>query len=861
MTLSPSPLSALKRFAGITAISAGVSAGLFVGTSAPLHAEGSATLYQNGQGSRAFLEWRAGNNIQTGSYLGGRLIRRTLLRVYANAGEFILLGSSATGQGLSESLIFSPGQVPLPSNNRTPGQPSIVGTEPIPNNPTFSCNAQRTATGANLGLIATRAQEQTGPNTILNPAVPVAGGTVTNGYTPCFFQAPTSGIYTVVFLGPAGASSDGDPTPNGDIATVVQPGGANDTTVAAWEVSVRTSLDSPAVASGRLFTYYLSLFTGNNGRPIDSTVFPVTTDGYIYQTNFNGIDPNGFVAYGNRVGYLDSDGVTPLNGDVLAANPGSPGANQLESLAGGVSAAPPEFPIFFNQPSGAALSALQVPPPIAPVVTPNSFGFQGSLNANNSLFNTGGTFSYQANVAHNYRIVLSRDGVNFDPELPQNRVLDGVRNSGGTSTVVWDGLDNSGTPFPVGNNYQARLVIRGGEYHFPLLDVENSTVGGPSYRLTNPPNGVCPALFNGSCTEAFYDDRGYRTANGSIVGAVRQPFPGGPAVANSDPVLGFDSTSAQRAFSNNFGDQKGLDLWTYYPSQPANTLFNIVSVADLSLTKTVDNPAATVGQPVTFTLTLTNKGPSTATNVAVTDPLPPGVTFISSTPSQSYNNATGVWTVGTVPVNGTATLQVTVSLTTSNPVINTAEVTASDQSDPNSTPNNNNPNEDDQASATLGLPNFRLVKRITAASRNNIQSLFTSFVDDPTDTNDTAPGWSQFSPVGVVQLDPNAPLESGDQVEYTVYFLSDGIGPAIASTVCDQIPARTTLVPTSIQIQRGLSAPVTGGLVYPALAPLPNGNACQNQANPTGSVIFDLGDVPATPGLNFGFVRFRVIVN
>jgi uncharacterized repeat protein (TIGR01451 family) len=305
-----------------------------------------------------------------------------------------------------------------------------------------------------------------------------------------------------------------------------------------------------------------------------------------------------------------------------------------------------------------------------------------------------------------------------------------------------------------------------------------------------------------------------------------------------------------------------LDLWTYYPSEPANTPFNIVAQADLSLTKTVDNPAATIGQPVTFTVAISNQGPSPATNVAVTDRLPAGVTFVSATPSQgTYNSNTNVWTVGNLAVNGTATLQVTVTLNTRAPVVNIAEVTASDQVDPDSTPGNGNPDEDDQASAALGLPNLRLVKRITAVTRSDVPTAFTAFVDDPTDANDTAAGWAGFSPVGLVQVDPAQPLETGDQVEYTIYFLSDGIGPAVAATVCDPIPRRTTLIPTSIQVQRGpTGAPVTGGLVYPALAPLPAGNACPDPANPNGSVIFDLGDVPSEVGQNVGFVRFRITV-
>src|SRR5262249_34848960 len=51
--------------------------------------------------------------------------------------------------------------------------------------------------------------------------------------------------------------------------------------------------------------------------------------------------------------------------------------------------------------------------------------------------------------------------------------------------------------------------------------------------------------------------------------------------------------------------------------------------ADLALAKTVNNATPNVGDPVTFTVTLTDNGPNAATNVTVQDLLPAGLTFVS----------------------------------------------------------------------------------------------------------------------------------------------------------------------------------------------------------------------------------------
>ena len=69
-------------------------------------------------------------------------------------------------------------------------------------------------------------------------------------------------------------------------------------------------------------------------------------------------------------------------------------------------------------------------------------------------------------------------------------------------------------------------------------------------------------------------------------------------------------------------------------SNEASVTITYVPQADLSLSKTVDNPTPNVGDTVTFTVTLTNRGPSDATGVAVRDLLPANVAFVSATPGQ-----------------------------------------------------------------------------------------------------------------------------------------------------------------------------------------------------------------------------------
>jgi uncharacterized repeat protein (TIGR01451 family) len=57
----------------------------------------------------------------------------------------------------------------------------------------------------------------------------------------------------------------------------------------------------------------------------------------------------------------------------------------------------------------------------------------------------------------------------------------------------------------------------------------------------------------------------------------------------------------------------------------------VIPTADLSITKTADAKSVTAGGEVTYTVVVTNNGPSTATGVTLSDPLPKNTTFQSIT--------------------------------------------------------------------------------------------------------------------------------------------------------------------------------------------------------------------------------------
>jgi uncharacterized repeat protein (TIGR01451 family)/fimbrial isopeptide formation D2 family protein len=111
-------------------------------------------------------------------------------------------------------------------------------------------------------------------------------------------------------------------------------------------------------------------------------------------------------------------------------------------------------------------------------------------------------------------------------------------------------------------------------------------------------------------------------------------------------------------------------------------------IADVAITKTVDNPSPAVGTNVTFAVTAKNLGPSGVTGLVVTDALPSGLVFVSALPSQGgYVPATGAWSVGSLALNASATLQIVATVTQPGVIVNTATRTASNEVDTNSSNN------------------------------------------------------------------------------------------------------------------------------------------------------------------------------
>lgn len=117
--------------------------------------------------------------------------------------------------------------------------------------------------------------------------------------------------------------------------------------------------------------------------------------------------------------------------------------------------------------------------------------------------------------------------------------------------------------------------------------------------------------------------------------------------------------------------------------------------ADLSIAKSDDIDPIIAGSQLTYSVTVSNAGPSAATNVVVTDTLPAGVTFVSTSGCTEDPNGVAICSLSDIAsgVNASYTIVVDVDAGTTGTITNSASV-SSDTDDPDT--NNNSTTEDTQ---------------------------------------------------------------------------------------------------------------------------------------------------------------------
>ena len=202
--------------------------------------------------------------------------------------------------------------------------------------------------------------------------------------------------------------------------------------------------------------------------------------------------------------------------------------------------------------------------------------------------------------------------------------------------------------------------------------------------------------------------------------------------------------------------------------------------ADLALTKSA--PASIVpGNPLAWTLTITNNGPAASNGAQVTDTLPAGVTFVSASPGCAFAAGTVTCTLGALANGASTNLTINVTVNTpytgANPLVNSATVTT--------------------------------VNEIDIVPGNNTGSASTTI--------------TQQADLALTKTVNVASPAVGSNVVFTITVTNNGPNPAASVQVSDQLPAGFAFVSANASVgsyASGTGVWTIGTLAFPGSATL-----------------------------------------
>jgi uncharacterized repeat protein (TIGR01451 family) len=213
------------------------------------------------------------------------------------------------------------------------------------------------------------------------------------------------------------------------------------------------------------------------------------------------------------------------------------------------------------------------------------------------------------------------------------------------------------------------------------------------------------------------------------------------------------------------GDNLTCTIFDTALSQTPTSTPTSTPIADLSISKTVDNPVPHEGNTVHYTIFVQGLGPATSTGVIATDTLPAGLTFENATTTVgTYASSTGTWKIGDLSAGTTVQLMIAALVnagTAGQTIYNTAVASE------NASTTDNNPGNNSSTVAITVQPN-----------------VCTSNCGGATST--------PIGNIAIVKTVDNSKPHEGDTVHYTI--VASALGPATSTgmVATDTLPVGLT---------------------------------------------------------------------
>jgi uncharacterized repeat protein (TIGR01451 family) len=396
-------------------------------------------------------------------------------------------------------------------------------------------------------------------------------------------------------------------------------------------------------------------------------------------------------------------------------------------------------------------------------------GVTGSFDsAANTVRVSPGDFPVGRSVTFTFDVAVGAAAANTDVGNQATIVYDGdtvptLRDlrftTGAASIAVVPSADlvvtKTNTPATVvaGNVLTSTITVRNAGPS-PATDVVVSDELPPGVGAVTTPGRTC--VVN---TRVLSCVLGTIAAGDSVTVTVRTAVPPGSTAASLTDVARVTSSTSDPDPDDN--------------TAPASS--DVSRDADLSVTKSVAPTTVTPGQELTYRVTVTNAGPSTATNVAIDDAVPdPGIVLVSASSSPpgacSNDDSNARCTIASLAPGASAVM--------------TVDAVALPDATPRTVPN--------QAAVSSATPDL-------------------DPSDDTTDADVTI--GPPVSDLDVTKTaDAPSPLVAGiGEVRYTIDIVNNGPSDADPVTVSDVLPPG--FVPVSATSDRGTCPTPSGGTV------------------------------------------------
>ncbi|MEU4158021.1 hypothetical protein [Actinoplanes sp. NPDC026670] len=219
----------------------------------------------------------------------------------------------------------------------------------------------------------------------------------------------------------------------------------------------------------------------------------------------------------------------------------------------------------------------------------------------------------------------------------------------------------------------------------------------------------------GSCTFQGTTDLNGITPDGGLFTCTRPLM-----YASTTWDITFDTLLKASYSGNSFVRTVTVSATSADPSSgndSATTTATVAHISDLDLTQTTSTPTVVATDPVQFTVTARNTGPSDVANVVVQVQPQTGLLISSGTGSGSYDPGTGRWSIPSLAAGGSVTLTLTGTALSAGTPNNVVRVVSADSTDPASG------NNTAQTAVTITPSNASLkitgVATVTPSSRQN----------------------------------------------------------------------------------------------------------------------------------------------